>query len=72
MSLYSDILLEQLIEAWYKLQEAQLDFEQTPDETREYSRRYDALVLTLEEFDRVVEKLKPRGSIGASKEAGGS
>jgi hypothetical protein len=36
MSTYSDFLIEDLIQAWCKLQEAHLDFEQAPEGAKPY------------------------------------
>jgi hypothetical protein len=71
MSAYSDILMEDLIRAWYKLHEAHLDFEQAPEGTQFYKDCYDALLDALQAYERALQRVKPPRSMDAIKEAGG-
>ena len=71
MSTYSAILMEELIEAWYKLQEAHLDFEQAPAGTQLYKDRYDTLLDAVQAYERALQRVKPPHSMDAIKEAGG-
>jgi hypothetical protein len=71
MSTYSHILMEELIQAWYELQDAHLDFEQETDGTKFYKDRYDALLDALQAYERALQHLKPPHSMNAIEEAGG-
>jgi hypothetical protein len=71
MSSYADILMEELIRAWYKLHEAHLDFEQSPEGTPLYKDHYDALLDALEAYERALQHVKPPRSMDAIKEADG-
>jgi hypothetical protein len=68
MSTYSETLMEELIEAWYKLQAAHLDFEQAPDGTKLFKDRYDALLDALQAYERALQRVKPPHSMDAIKE----
>jgi len=71
MSAYSDILMEELIQAWYKLHEAHLDFEQSPAGTQLFKDHYDALLDALQAYEQALQRVKPPHSMDAIKEVGG-
>jgi len=52
--------MEDLSEAWYKLEIAHLEFEATEAGTPQFRARYDELLLALEEYRQVLERMKPR------------
>jgi hypothetical protein len=71
MSTYSDIQLDKLLQAWYKLHEAHLNFEQAPAGTQLYEDHYDALLDALQTYEQALQRVKPPHSMDVIKEAGG-